>query len=491
LLLTHARYKNFIDENNDSLIRTAADYFIDERNAEEASMALFLMGKIQMNAGRLGEAAVSFSKGLDIARESHIYMWEGQCARGLVLLYGNLLDSSAQLKYAKEAYEAFSKGGYEDWMDWSRLEIAIANNNYGQYDESASIARELLYKSRQLSDTLMMEESSKLMGMSLYGMGEYGESIRTYAHAYSLNPHALTGNDLKLISTAIAQVNPDSLPEDAEDFIGEVSSMKGYRPSFVVLAEQSKYREAYQELNDYKNRQDSVFAVILHSNVSESVRQYEDAEEKLERERRKTECILTFAVILVTVMIAVITYMSFRSRLHRREREMEKLEADIESIRKDMLLQLQVERERNNDEEASPKCSKSFMQFIRETYSEANTLCDKYYQKSDSAIAKGDLTKEAQRIIHDFTNAESLKEIETYVDSVSDNLYSSFKKEMYDVSDDNRRLFLYLLVGFSNRSISVLLDQTPGAVYTKKSRLKKYILESNATRREEYLNAFK
>ncbi|MDE6741843.1 MAG: hypothetical protein K2J58_05885 [Muribaculaceae bacterium] len=110
LLLTQARYKNFIDETDDSLISAAADYFLRHSDSERAYRALFLRGMIQMNARRLGEAAVSFRNGLDIARDGRNYMWEGQCARGLFIIYGKLENGSEQIKYAKIQYEAFVKG---------------------------------------------------------------------------------------------------------------------------------------------------------------------------------------------------------------------------------------------------------------------------------------------------------------------------------------------------------------------------------------------
>lgn len=107
MLLSHARYKNFIDEVNDSLISASAEYFLEHGDKELSSRSLFLQGMIQMNANRLGEAAVSFSKGLDIAREGKCYMWEGQCARGLYMIYGKMMNSSEQLRFAKIEYDAF------------------------------------------------------------------------------------------------------------------------------------------------------------------------------------------------------------------------------------------------------------------------------------------------------------------------------------------------------------------------------------------------
>lgn len=69
LLLTHARYKNFIDETNDSLISASASYFMEHNDPERASKSLFLKGMIQMRTQKFGAATLSFINGLDAARE--------------------------------------------------------------------------------------------------------------------------------------------------------------------------------------------------------------------------------------------------------------------------------------------------------------------------------------------------------------------------------------------------------------------------------------
>ena len=171
LLLTQARYKNFIDETDDSLISIAADYFLDHRDDEKASRALFLKGIIQMNANRLGDAAVSFRKGLDIARDSKCYMWEGQCARGLFILYSQLYDGSAQLQYAKSAYSAFEKANDNEWSEYAKLNVARAYNNNGLYLEADSIVSEIITACKKDGTDDLLDEAYQLKGLSLYMLG--------------------------------------------------------------------------------------------------------------------------------------------------------------------------------------------------------------------------------------------------------------------------------------------------------------------------------
>ncbi len=490
LLLTHALYKNYIDEDNDSLIRQAAGYFEKHGDAERSAKAYFLMGKILTNGHRFGEAAVALNRGLDISRKNDVYLWEGRCARGLFQLYGNLLNSSAQLKYAEEAHEAFSKAGDDSWVDWSQLDIATALNNIGQYDKSYSIASDLYEIAKATADSVLLEETVHLMGLVSFNLGLYDRSLEYYLNALKLNPSVLTDNDNELISVAIQNIGKESTFKDSNLLSQNLGQNEAFQPSFVVMAEKGKYEEAYYLLNEYKNMQDSVFEVILTNNVSQSIGQFEDAEKQIAKQKLETERLFFYTVIIVIILIMIMLYMYHRAMIHRKEAENAKSIADIESLMKDAKMQLERDRSRSDKEMAYVK-EKPYMQMLKEKYSETNAFCDKYYQNSGKERLKDNTSEQARKIIQNFQNDDFLRDVEVYVDSISDNLYTSFKKEMNEVSDENKRLFLYLLVGFSNRSIAVLLAQSVGSVYTKKSRLKKNISDSNSVRKEEYLAVFK
>lgn len=257
LLHGYAQYKNFIGNYDETALAKAADYFIEKGNDEEASKALFLKGMIQMESGRLGEAALSFSNGMRLSDKSNNLMWKGQCARGLYILYGRLLDSSAQLRYATAAYNAFSEGGFVDWKDWSRMEMASAYNNNSQYEKAFAIANEIVEKTGLSKDTILQEESLIVMSLSLFNLGNYSESLHNYAQAFHINPSVLNNRDKKNISVAISNVDIDTCSSEIKDFVEVLTSTPDYQPSYIFLANNGNYREAYDELINYKNEQDS------------------------------------------------------------------------------------------------------------------------------------------------------------------------------------------------------------------------------------------
>lgn len=132
----------------------------------------------------------------------------------------------------------------------------------------------------------------------------------------------------------------------------------------------------------------------------------------------------------------------------------------------------------------------AFIRIIRQRYSEINELCDDYYQGKYNRNGNEQIISKMAEIISNFTDKTNLVNIEEYVDANTSGMYSSFKQEFFDVNEENRRLFLYLCLGFNARSISVFLNQNISVVYTKKSRLKNKIANSGASRKEDYLKVF-
>lgn len=489
LLLTYAQYKNFIDVDSDSLVRTAAIYFSEKGNAEEASKAYFLMGMIQLDAHRFGEAAVSFTRGLDIAREKQIYFWQGQCARGLFILYGDLLDSSSQLKYSHEAYAAFSKGRHKDWMDYAKLNIARAYNNNGQYDMAIPIASEIKERSKVTSDSIVLEESSTLLALSLFGSGKYKESVDAYAEAYKLNPDMLTPQDKTNVHFASSKINKDTLSPETLTAMEKIMSHNDQHKSFSVLASNGQYEEAYRCLENYKNMQDSIIAQILLNNVSESVYQYKENLFRITQEKEHLQKAVTYSLFIIILMFGLISILILKINLHRKEARIAELAIGIDNLKQN--LRFILDNNRTNDEEKREPIKESYTKILKETYSEINILCDRYYQSPNIKAFNNSSHNEIEKIIRNFTNIDYLKKIEEYVDSISNQLYSSFSKETFGQKEDNRRLFLLYLIGFNPRSISVLMKQNISAIYNKKSRLKSAINSSNVARRDEYLSALK
>ncbi|MDE7345466.1 MAG: tetratricopeptide repeat protein, partial [Muribaculaceae bacterium] len=340
LLLTHARYKNFIDETNDSLISTATEYFLNHGDDEKASRALFLKGIILMNANHLGEAAVSFRQGLDIAHEGKHYMWEGQCARGLFIIYGKIKNYSEQIKYAQAEYDAFVKGNYPNWANNAKLNILRAYQNNQQFDKVEDDAFVLLTTAEEAKDTMLMEEVLVLIGSCKYALGNYKDALDSYLKAYSLDPSIIRTTHGYNIAVAAANIEKDSLTNEMKSFISSVTSRKETLPAFKVLASQGRFEEAFNGLERYKDYQDSILQIICRNNVAESIGHYDNTRTVVHQKEIKIERILWGSGLLVLTIIIGVSYWIYKKNLYQKELERKHIEMSMEMLRTDLESQL-------------------------------------------------------------------------------------------------------------------------------------------------------
>ena len=485
LLLTYARYKNFIDTKEDSIIKQTAEFFLKNDCRREAAQALFLLGMTYKDCDKFGEAAVCFSRGMDIATEEEDWWWTGQCARGMFQLYSKLINSSAQLRYAEKEYEAFTKCGLEDWIAYAMLDIAWALNHHGNVDEAISKVSPLKKIATELNDSILYAEASALMGTLMFQKDDYTKSLEEFADVMLYNPECMTTNQKSLAAIAVSRTDKEKMPSRLIDFIDSLDTDSSFSNEFSVLAENGDYKAAYQSLEKYRALQDSVLSIVMENNVSLSLGQYESSREQQRMSQLKNERISIAVAMLMFVFIICIAYWESIEKRNNEKRIFENKIAALEKAVSDLTSTQGKGTSAANDTYGDQSIT---IKKVRESYAQFNKVCDTCYQ--DSAKAKDKIAAETADIIARFTNRENLENIGLQVDNATGGLYSAFKSDFYDLSEENLNIFLYIVIGLSSRSISFLIGQSVDAYYNKKSRLKSRIARSDADKKDEYLKMF-
>lgn len=479
LLITQARYKNFINEDNDSLIREAADFFLSEGDAKNGGLSLFLMGMIQCNMEKFGEAAICFEKGVELSRQYDLHNIEGLCARGLYKLYVKLYDGAQQIKYAKASYEAFLKDGDEEWANYARLDLATAYNNSGQYERAILESMQLSNIAKSINDTILLAESIRLMALSQFAIGNNIASIKNYVMANNLDDLALTENDKNNILIAVGEVEEDSVPKEAYNIITPLKLNENVNTPFEVLAKQGRYKEAYINLEKYKMDQDKILSSLLKSNVSEAIFNYEKSKTLLHKEKLKRERLWWLFIVVVMFFVGISIFYVFRKKLQTEKNQQESIIKNAECLRTDLLHQL----------ETNKLISASLKTIFKQKYSIVDKLCAAYYESQGVRLEKKRIVSEVELIIKEFSNDTArLEELETYADNHTEGVCSSFRVDFPNLKDEDYRMFLYLLLGFSARSISLFFNEKIEVIYNRKSRLKSKIRNSSVAKKDIYLS---
>ena len=479
LLLTQARYKNFIDEENDSLIRFSADYFLKEQELESAGMSLFLLGMIQRNSGKLGESAVSLIQAIELSKKYKLYEIEGLGAKGLYMLYVQLYDGAKQIHYATESYSAFIKGGYEEWANYAKLDVAIAYNNSGRYSKAILEAQQVMQLAEKNKDSVLLAEATRLIGLSQFALGNNRESINYYYKANILDKTVLTDNDKSNIIIAISEIKTDTLSSELTNMIDEINLQNNHYTPFEIYANMGEYEKAYKNLEQYKIAQDNVLSSLLRNNVSSAIQNYEYRKQNLYREKIKYERLLWCLMILLVLISGISIISVLRRNLQNKKRQQETIIKDAECIKMDLLHQI----------ESNKFMTESLKELFKQRYSIVNTLCAAYYESEGVKMEKKRIVLEVEQIIRTFANdTNRLEELTEYADKYTNGIYTAFKYDFPKCKNEDYRLFLYLIMGFSARSISLFLCEKIEVIYNRKSRLKAKIKNSDVIRKTEYLS---
>lgn len=481
LLITQARYKNFIDEDNDSLISASSDYFLTHGDYKNAGMSLFLTGIIQRNAARYGEAAVNFMKGLDISAQHGLYHTEGLCARGLFKLHVSVYDATQQIKYAKMSVEAFTREGDNDWANYALLDLATAYCNGGQYSDALHEASRLRDIARSVGDTVLLAESIQLIALSEFATGDDMSSIKNYILAYELDNSVFTDNDRSNLMVAINHVDRDSVPDSAVKILDESANAQADGVPFEILAREGKYKEAYESLDEYRIKQDQVISLLMKDNVAENLFSYQQNISLIQKEKAKRERAIWILSVIAVLFAGVFTVNTLRRRLRIERKRQENIIENAECLRTDLMRQLVTNAE----------ISTLLKNMLRNDFSVFDKLCTAYYEGMSDNSEKKRIVSEVERIIKDFSkDSSSIGKLEEYADKHTGGLYSSLKTDMPGLKELDYHMYLYLLLGFSAQSISIFLGESVNVVYNRKSRLKSRIESSSSDRKEKYLAAF-
>ncbi|MDE6741844.1 MAG: hypothetical protein K2J58_05890 [Muribaculaceae bacterium] len=371
------------------------------------------------------------------------------------------------------------------------MNVLSAYLNNGKYDHVLAEVKSLLSAAEEAKDTLLMEDVLVLMGTCKYALGNFRGVLDSYFSAYSLDSSLIRdihGYNIAVIADNIVM---DSLNDGMKTFIKIVASRKETLPAFKVLANQSRFEEAFNGLERYKNYQDSVLRVIRSNNVSESINRYEDMVAVVRQKEVRIERMVWGTGILVLVIIIVVSCWIYRKNLHQKELKRKHTELSMEILQTDLtshmnhlndmaadMRMLNMEKER---------MSTALQDMLHERYKRVNNLCDSYFQDRTVESKRKKLEKEMESILKDFSNPVFLKETGRFIDLCLDGLYTSFIEDFPNLKEDATRLFMYLTLGLSNRAMCVIMDLENTNLYNRKSRLKRYIAVSDAIRKEEYL----
>ena len=477
LFMSQAQYKNFIDVDDDSLISIASDYYREREPSRKKMLACFYDGIIKHRMGNYSAAIVAGLEAEDIALKLGDYYYLGMIYELLAKAYNCVYGNDDELKYSALALESYRKAGKNDHADFAALNLGVAYNNVGQYDRGLEMFDSIRFSGCKDSDVINSAMNHSLT--SLMGLKNYQEIIRRCANEDSIGCAMQDARVLAFLAVACGETGnmdeSDFYKDKSLELMGSDDTLAVYGRLCHLAAKNKNIKDFTYYHEKIDKIHDSLIDLIFKQQVYTAQRDYyhkrsKNAEDLAKRDRNRMTLVLVMLFSSCLIAMVVVIYRNKRRRLE--------YENALVSIR----------NERDNLMRDNSDATLQINELLRHRFDSVQSLCDCYFEQSGSNRDKGAIYKEVARIVDSFSSDEMLASLEATLNRCKGNIVTKLRQQV-SLSSSELKLALYFMSGFTARSICCFMNVTPSNLYNQKSRLKKKIIESSPSDKQEFLNA--
>lgn len=498
LRLTQARDKNFRFETDDSLITTATTYFDTHPSAKKQTLAHLYKGTINLYRGNHTVAITEALTTLDLAQalgDPYILAKTHELIADIYVAVYNFEHAVPHRRQAADYYRVAGKPLNTQYalVDLAREYIKIKN-------PSKSIAiLDSLAAHVHMSDSTFQGyfHASYIYGYA--DLNDYPKALEKFrlSSAFWKN-QSYEMHDRTQIADMFSKIGILDSAEyylDLEKRINSnwYESEEYHWAKSNIYMVQHNYHNAISELHLSWDIHNDKIIHVLKNNVAYAENDFNHNKSVIEKRRADRNNIIIWMLtgLIITICIAFSAFYSERMKRKRREIEMKMLEAQELSSLLDSLETnaCKLKSEINEKNEILRNHASLINKLFKDRYTVLNNLCNEYFEKRDSAIARGTIIKDFENEITKIKQDESIERLKEIVDQCRDNILTRMRQQLPRFKESDITFCALLLGGFAPRTICLLIDIQYGNYYNKWTRLRARISNSDASDKEFFLDA--
>lgn len=352
LLLTQARHKNYIVLEDDSLIKTAVEYYGDRKKSVRAAKAHYYWGAFYREKGYTSSAVEEYLAAIRLMPVRDEF---------LALIYDNLAECYEEDYLYSVASEAF------------RQAYQILKGESGQTYPLRGIARmcllqnkkdSALYYYQEALDYALVQQDSNLIGAIYHDFAMVYNEKKDYVQANKYVSKAIKIQGQEAVNTILSKaqimLNLNELDSagyifkeiiDQLDIYGKAVCYDGM---YQIAKKKGEWKTATENMDAYKILYDSIQIMTDNEELNRLMDKHHLEEHKrLLSEHAKT---LAFSLVAAFVSLMIICIFCFMWNDRRRKKRYIALQDELTQNRVDnMLLKEEEISESNNAEDINKK----------------------------------------------------------------------------------------------------------------------------------------
>ncbi len=477
LLHAQALDKNFIDSTNDSIINIAVEYYENSNDLYHKMLSFYYLGRIKYNAKEYEPCIIALLNAEMCALEIEDFFYQGLIYRSFAHVYNTIYYGNGEMEYAQKSYEAFSKTNFQQHTDFALLELAQTYYNNKKFDVCELIINELV-NSVSISDDAHFHYLTYILKADLFlATGLYNEALIIYEDLINIDSDKFTAIDYIHLSMCHQQCNDIVNAQKYAQKAATLDSMETWGLYLLCNSWDDK-ESALLYLKKEFDLQNELLSDISSQTVFATVEKYHKTQNIIQKQKNERNLLL-FSTIFFVAIIVITIITVYHNKLNKAE--IERNVAMAQSLKNMLLVKNSQICELHNN----------IKEIFSTQFAALDELCSVFYEYKSEDKRRLEIYNSIMSIILNMGNDKStITEIENIINKYMDNLMIHFHNDFNNLSEDDIKLYIYLVMKISPRAIAVLQNIKIETVYNRKSSLKRKILSHHDVDSEKYLFAF-
>ena len=458
LLLTQARHKNYIALGDDSLIKTAVEYYGDKKKSVRAAKAHYYWGATYGEKGYTSFAVDEYLTAIRLMPVRDEF---------LAMIYDNLADCYEKdelfdiaIDAYREAYQILKGGSQQTYPLRGIARICLLQNK----KDSA-----LLYYQKAL-DYALAEQDSSLIGALYHDLAMAYNEKKDYIQAdkYVSKAIAVQGQDAVNVCLSKAQImlNLNKLDSASYFFRKNIDQLDIYGRAvcydgmYQIAKKRGEWKTATENIDAYKVLYDSIQFMTDNEELNRLMDKHQLEEHKrLLSEHTKT---LIFSLVTAFFLLMVVCVFYFMWNDRKRKKHYIALQHELTQKRVDTMLLKEEEVSESNKEDLNKKRSELTERQIQLCISVLKTTdCYDQLEALERATHKQLLMMRSLR-----------KGIRSEISNAFVDVMMNLKERYPALTGDDIFYCVLSLLCCSKTVMMELMDATSDALKTRKNRIK-------------------
>ncbi len=477
LLQIQAADKNYLLSKDENRITAAADYFRREKDKRHAMLACYYQAQVRLNNNNHARSIVSLLHAEKMAAELQDDFYLALIYRMMYDIYTHIDGGKDALHYAKQAHKHFVMAHKPLHARYGLADIACSYHNLQQYDRSIPLLLEVTDSAVAHKDTALLTFVTELISASYLGNRQYTKAQNSLLCLKKLLNNNLEADDIRNLGVAYFHTGQMDSAEYYMRLLREKDSTEQLLP-YLIYQRKGMYKEALKALEQETGDIDSIYVLARKQGITPLVAEFRLQEKDYYAREitREKQIKILLSVLFAVILLLVITIY----RLHIKAKKQEMAHCLIQAEHLKELLEL-LETEHKD-------AKQHIDQLFKNSFSTINDLCRNYYECHGTGNERAKIHKHVMEIITKLeVSDKNSKFLENYVDTYKDRLMAHFKSDYPAMSPIDYSLFIYLVIGLSPQTISILSKEKVEVIYNRKHRLKEKIRRNPCPKQDIYL----